>query len=454
MGALQHRRPVEPRSEPELDTFTREFFRLRQGLAVLPLVLLAAIVVTDASPARKVLLGAAVAGMLVLIAREQLKGPSRARSRSVFQLNLTIMAALHLVATLATGGVDSPVAVGTLPLAFVSAMLVDERLGRGIVLVQCAATVGCTVLQGARVSDALVPELFGGGAHVGSRALVLTRGLVLSVGPLLAFKVGRWVRASFDQMVARAVDAREEVLEKHVEDNRQLIALAAEIAHELKNPLASVKGLAGLVARDVDRELGDKPRERMGILRREVDRIEGIVEEFLNFSRPLSPLSLSAVDLRALAAEVVALHEAVARERGVELELRPGEALSVRCDARKIKQIMLNLVLNAVEATPRGERIELAVERDRLGSAECATVRVVDGGPGLSPDVADRAFEPGVTTKSGGSGIGLTVSRTLARQHGGDLVLASSARGCTAALLLPIGAEAAAPEARAEEVPT
>jgi signal transduction histidine kinase len=105
------------------------------------------------------------------------------------------------------------------------------------------------------------------------------------------------------------------------------------------------------------------------------------------------------------------------------------------CDPRKVKQVLMNLLHNAVEASPPGGRVTVEVVSTASGHAR---VSVRDGGSGLLPEVASRAFEAGVTTKAKGSGLGLTVARALARQHGGEVTLESGpAGGCVAALVLP-----------------
>jgi signal transduction histidine kinase len=247
----------------------------------------------------------------------------------------------------------------------------------------------------------------------------------------------------YEQMMVRALHARDDVRRLHSEQLETLTTLSGEIAHELKTPLASIKGLTGLALMEIREP--DRCAERLEVLGNEAARMQKILEEFLNFSRPLSPLVLQTVDALGLGGEVVGLFEGLARERRLLVRLS-GQPAELRCDPRKIKQLLINLIQNAVEASSSGGEVDVVVEA-REGDA---AIRVLDRGHGLSGAVAERVFQPGVTTKARGSGLGLTISRSIAEQHGGKLTLCPrEGGGCVAELVVPRSQASAALEGRA-----
>ena len=150
------------------------------------------------------------------------------------------------------------------------------------------------------------------------------------------------------------------------------------------------------------------------------------------------PLAVGDSDVGALCREVAALHEGMARERAVEIAVRAGR-VPVRCDPRKARQVLINLVQNALDASPPGAAVEIEAEP---AAGRGARVRVLDRGRGVAPAVAGAVFSPGVTTKPAGSGLGLTIARALARQHGGDVELSARDGGGTAAVVTLPGAAA------------
>ncbi len=211
---------------------------------------------------------------------------------------------------------------------------------------------------------------------------------------------------------------------------RTLETLGAQVAHEIKNPLAAVRGLVELLL-----ESTSEPRQkkRLEVAAGEVARIERIVHDYLSFSRPLSSLALAPMDLGATANEVVSALGAYATRKGVTLTAR-GFSLPLTADARRVKDCVLNLALNAIEATPAGGRVHLAWRRDDA----FAEVTVRDSGPGLDSDALAKLGTPFYTTREGGTGLGVHLARQGAEQHGGALTFASApGEGTVATLRLP-----------------
>lgn len=349
--------------------------------------------------------------------------------------SLIAIALMQHVMIFVSGGMASPLLPLILPIVFLSGLLNTPRVSRSMIAIHLVALWLEAGVELSGLVD-LTPTVLGGvDSH--SPMLTLCLAIVMSMAVIVTTIMSTTAAGALSELIDDALEGRDAALAAHAEQTRTLTTLSGEIAHELKNPLASVKGLAALIERG---ELSGKSAERMQVLRREVDRMQEILEEFLNFSRPLVPLDLREIELRELVDHVVDLHEGIAAERHVDL-VASGHA-RLRCDPRKIEQVLLNLVQNALEVAPSGSSIELVVRsldsRDSL--AMSAQIIVRDAGPGLSDDLRGRVFEAGVTGKSDGSGLGLTIARALARQHGGELELGDrpdEKRGCEAILSLP-----------------
>jgi len=401
--------------------------RLRVGLGIALLAVAATLL--DPVPWRQVWVGLLVlfaAGFSIYEARRYAREGFTARS---LPLNIWVGLLLQQSFVLGTGGITSPVLPTILPIAFVGSLASHGKRQRWWLLL--AQLVALTAMAVAQLSGWLpgLPLPYLGSAP----PVLLGVGVTVLAGMCVgATFVGAALRRTFDNMLAEALSQRDELLAVHRAHARELEALSAEIAHELKNPLATVKGLTQLMAREPGRA---QPAERLQVLTAEVVRMQSILEEFLNFSRPLVPLTVSSVDLVELCDEALVLHEGLAGERGVRLERVGSGPVSAACDPRKVKQVLMNLLHNALEASPSGGRVTVVVESTPAGDAR---VSVRDEGPGLAAGLAGRAFEAGVTTKAKGSGLGLTVARALARQHGGEVTLESRAQGgCVAELVLP-----------------
>jgi PAS domain S-box-containing protein len=210
--------------------------------------------------------------------------------------------------------------------------------------------------------------------------------------------------------------------------------MAAGLAHEIRNPLNAASLQLTLVQRRLSRPTGADVRGALDaaeVVSGEMARLAGLVREFLDFARP-QPLRLSRVDLRATVDEMGALLAPEAESRGVNLALETAEDVSVELDAERIKQVILNLVQNAAEATGPGGRVRVRVAPRDGG----ALLEVEDDGPGLPEDPA-MIFEPFYTTKPGGTGLGLAIVHRIVTDHGGRIDCSSRQGSTRFSVFLP-----------------
>lgn len=223
---------------------------------------------------------------------------------------------------------------------------------------------------------------------------------------------------------------REDLLNSSLERTSSLEAVSAKVAHELKNPLAAVKALVQLLSSNAQ---DDRSRQRLEVVRSEIARMEQIMAEYLSFSRPLQDLKPEDLDLAELADNVMAVMEARASDAGVTLA-RSGGPANVVADPRRLKEALLNLVSNAIEATPRGGRVEVEVQP----GADDAQVVVRDDGKGIPAEFLARVGTPFFTMREGGTGLGVLLAKTVVAQHGGQLDFQSlEGRGTSVTLRLP-----------------
>ncbi|MHB2007343.1 MAG: sensor histidine kinase [Acidobacteriaceae bacterium] len=191
--------------------------------------------------------------------------------------------------------------------------------------------------------------------------------------------------------------------------------LSASLAHEIRNPLASISGAAGILSRG-QASAADRA-ECLEILTKESQRLNKLLTNFLDFARPRLP-RLQKTDPLEMVHSVTALAQHAASRQGVKLEVESGLAAGeVECDAEQIKQLLLNLILNAIQATD-GEGTVVV----RIFSADgFLCVEVCDRGKGISLEDREHIFDPFFTTKENGTGLGLAIASNIAAQHGGAL---------------------------------
>lgn len=212
--------------------------------------------------------------------------------------------------------------------------------------------------------------------------------------------------------------------------------MAAAVAHEVRNPLNAVSvGLQRLRV-EFQPAAAEEYGRLLELMQGEVRRLNAIVEEFLSLARPL-PLRREPVRVPDLLDEVLGLVEAEARRAGIRIERSvPADLPAVEADGDRLKQVLLNLVLNAVQAMPDGGTVTLGAALAR----RALTLTVADTGPGIPPEVLPRLFEPYVTTRAKGLGLGLAIARRIVEAHGGRIEVESRpGRGACFRITLPLG---------------
>ncbi len=222
-----------------------------------------------------------------------------------------------------------------------------------------------------------------------------------------------------------------------------LSMITAGLAHEIKNPLSGIRGAAQLMGKE-----NEALAEYCSLIINETDRINSLVTELMDMGRGRK-LALEKTNIHRLLDDVIGLQEAVFRRKKMELVRDYDPSLPpVNIDPARIKQTILNLVKNAVEAGGGVLRIRTRTALDptatinpRHKKGMMMSVEIIDGGKGISPEAAKNLFTPFNTTKTHGTGLGLVLSLKIARDHGGSLTLQNNpgGKGATARLLLPLG---------------
>lgn len=222
---------------------------------------------------------------------------------------------------------------------------------------------------------------------------------------------------------------------KRAEEMKMVALLATGVAHELRNPLTSIK-LFFQNNKEETLSLGMSVDD-LNAVEHEILRMERSLQTFLDFARPSKP-TVTTFDLSQEINRVMLLIEGRASQQQVTcLKFLPSNgAMVVKGDRDQIQQLLLNLAINSLDAMPDGGTIEFAAESPRDGQLE---LRISDTGPGISENVLSRLFEPFVTTKKEGVGLGLVISRRIAEEHGGSLTVTNQAEGGACfALILPL----------------
>ncbi len=330
--------------------------------------------------------------------------------------------AIHFfVGAIITGALESPLLPMGLPIVASAAIFLETRWAKWTVVLTFIAGLIALVIARALGADALTrPSV---------DWMILTGTLLFAVVALV--RVAQSAGDAYTELALELAARREEAFAEGEDNARSLEGVAARLAHEVKNPLAAIKGLSTHMARGA---ADAKTSERLAIVAQEADRLQAIVDGFLGFTRGLDDLRVARIVPYEVARELVVLLETRAEEAGVSIEVLGDERAEVMADARKLRQALLNVVLNAMQASPRGSAVTVAIART---SPDTVRIRVIDRGTGMTAAVLERIRKPYFTTRTGGSGLGVAIARALVEQHGGTMSIDSTeSKGTTVTIEL------------------
>jgi signal transduction histidine kinase len=212
----------------------------------------------------------------------------------------------------------------------------------------------------------------------------------------------------------RLVEARgrASVLETETRHFRELSQAAAGLAHETRNPLGLIRGWTQRLA-DVDMEQGQRQEHSRSVIE-ECDRVTARINQFLTFARPCAP-EITQVDAREVIDELAGILQPDLEAKNLSLQCDDPPPATIRADRELFRQVLFNLLQNAIQFSPPGDTVRITVRRLPSG---CYRIAVADRGPGVSADAVDSLFTPYFTTRADGTGLGLAIVRRIATAHG------------------------------------
>ncbi|HEV3261510.1 MAG TPA: ATP-binding protein [Gemmataceae bacterium] len=252
------------------------------------------------------------------------------------------------------------------------------------------------------------------------------------VGPITIS--ARWGLEELEAVLHRIAEQTGAVVERLQQSQREVLRaeqlaavgqMAAGMAHELRNPLMSMKLLVQAAAERSPSAVLD--HHDLAVLEEEITRLERLVQTLLDFARP-PQLEKQTFDARGLLEQTAGLVSGRAQQQGVRIECAlPREPVVVQADVGQLRQVLLNLLLNALDALPNGGTVWLQMAA--AGPGRWLTLRVADTGPGLPAGLAQRIFEPFLSTKETGIGLGLSICKRIIEAHGGEVVASDRPEG-------------------------
>jgi signal transduction histidine kinase len=260
---------------------------------------------------------------------------------------------------------------------------------------------------------------------------------IAALSKLLALELGAMLEAYKTQYAARIRFSEREAMEERLtraEHLAHLGQLAASLAHAIKNPLAGISGAIQIIRGSLPP--ASPHRNIIDEMLAQIDRLDATVKDLLVYARPRQPARIS-VDINELVARVLnVLREEPALRRIRVRHIRENELPRIQADERHLEQVIMNLLLNAADASSEGGRVTITTRYDG-----CIHLEIVDNGIGMTPEVLSRAFEPFHTTKTKGTGLGLSICKQIVDAHGGRIHIRSKRHaGTIVTVELPVDA--------------
>jgi two-component system, NtrC family, sensor histidine kinase HydH len=216
---------------------------------------------------------------------------------------------------------------------------------------------------------------------------------------------------------------REKSVLKTLQEAETLAALGgavSSIVHDMKTPLVAIGGYARSMKRKLNEE--DPNHEKLDVIVRETNRLEELTQDILAYARPV-PSNRVAGDLNKMVIECCRIANEMAEQKGVKIEIHPSPSLPIiNFDSAAMERTLLNLISNAVQASPEGE---VVMVRTNMEGRE-AVITIADEGPGIPLEIRKRIFSPFFTTKKEGTGLGLPIALKIVKAHGGSITLAGN----------------------------
>jgi two-component system sensor histidine kinase PilS (NtrC family) len=248
--------------------------------------------------------------------------------------------------------------------------------------------------------------------------------LLLNVSPLQGQDGNTRGEILIFQDTTRLMEMEREV--KRVENLAMLGELAAGVAHEIRNPLASISGSIQVLNDSLSKEKAHVNNRLMEIVLREVDRLNHLVSDFLQFARPQRS-KIEEFDLNKLIKDTLYLFQTSQKwSQKLKVEANFERPLKITSDPQQLKQVLWNVFMNACEAMPNGGTVRVSTERgpcspDSKNARREVRIKVEDTGPGIDPSVIDDMFKPFSTAKKDGSGLGLAIVKKIVENLGGEV---------------------------------